>query len=93
MFNAPAVTLNSLENSTVSGNILTGVRDGILMTGNFLNSTVMNNSVQATGTAYQFSNSLGGNRISGNAVVGTPLTPWVLSATHATDSMQSLKDE
>jgi len=93
MFNAPAVTLNSLENSTVSGNILTGVRDGILMTGNFLNTTVTNNSVQATGKAYQFSNSLGGNHISRNVVVGTPLTPWVLSATHATDSIESLKDK
>jgi len=82
-----AITANCLRNSTITGNTITGVLHGISVADELQGNTISRNSVEATGVAYSFERSLGGNKVSGNVVAGNPKTPWVQTSVHPTDSI------
>lgn len=66
-----AIDLRRVQNSLVADNNITGVAQGMSLTGARANQ-VRNNSVHASGIAYKLDGSLGDNRVMNNRVVGNP---------------------
>ena len=83
-----AIELRRLQNSFVADNIIQGFANGMALGGALLSNEVRNNAVEASEVAYAIEDSLGGNKLLNNRIVGRPRTAWKLSALKATDTVE-----
>ncbi|HEY5541631.1 MAG TPA: right-handed parallel beta-helix repeat-containing protein [Candidatus Binatia bacterium] len=83
-----AIELRRLQNSFVVGNIIERSANGMALGGALLSNEVRNNVVEASDVAYAIEESLGGNKLSNNRIVGRPRTAWKLANLQATDTVE-----
>jgi hypothetical protein len=68
--------------------MIQGFANGMALGGALLSNEVRNNAVEASEVAYAIEDSLGGNKLLNNRIVGRPRTAWKLSALKATDTVE-----
>jgi len=83
-----AMDLRHLQNSVVVDNTIQGFANGMALGGALLSNEVRNNAVEATEVAYAIEDSLGGNKVANNRIVGRSRTPWKVSELKATDTIE-----
>jgi pectate lyase-like protein len=84
-----AIDLRRIQNSVVADNRIRGAKNGISLGGDLLSNQIHNNEVEALDVAYALEDSLGGNRVSNNRVIGNPQQRWKLSDIKPSDSVES----
>ena len=84
-----AIDLRRIQNSVVANNRIRGATNGISLGGDLLSNQMVDNEVEATDVAYALEDSLGGNRVSSNRVIGNPQQGWKLSNIKPSDSVES----
>jgi hypothetical protein len=82
-----AIALRRIQYSTVSGNSVRGIANGISLTGDLLQNEVRDNEVEASGIAYQLVGSLGETKAHNNHILGNPTTRWKVSGLKPSDSV------
>lgn len=83
-----AIDLRSLKNSVVANNTVKNVASGISLNGNLRANEFRDNVVEASGIAYRFEGSVGGNRVANNRVVGNAKQDWKISNIRESDSIE-----
>ena len=83
-----AIDLRSLKNSVVANNVVNNVASGISLNGNLRANEVRDNVVEASGIAYRFEGSVGGNKVANNRVVGNAKRDWKVSNIRDSDSIE-----
>jgi hypothetical protein len=83
-----AMDLRHLQNSFVVDNTIQGFANGMALGGALLSNEVRNNAVEASEVAYAIEDSLGGNKMTNNRIVGRSRTPWKVSALKDTDTIE-----
>jgi nitrous oxidase accessory protein NosD len=86
---AYAIELRRIQYSTVAGNAVRGVTNGIHLAWGLLRNEVRDNVVEAGGTAYRLAESLGENKAYNNYILGSPQTHWQVSGLQASDSVET----
>jgi pectate lyase-like protein len=83
-----AIELRRLQNSFVVDNRIKRFANGIAIGGALLSNEVRNNVVEASEVAYAIEDSVGGNKLVNNWIVGRPRTAWKLTNLPATDTVE-----